>query len=1098
MRVAVLGAVEATLGEGLVDLGTRKQRALLAALVLCRDRPTTPDTLADLVWGDDPPPSVAATLQGYVARLRRALEPGRAPREAPSVLVTTEGGYRLVLPADAVDADRFATGVSRVHARVVAGEAPDAPDTLLGDLDAALALWRGTPYAELDDAPAAVAERARLEELRLVALEDRAVLALALGRHATTAAELEGLTAAHPLRERLWALRATALARAGRQADALDVLREVRTLLADELGLEPGPELQALQAAILRQDPAVVAPAPRRTTGGVGGDVTAIVTPPWPLVGRGAALASLTEALEQSRSGPTFAAVTGEPGIGKSRLCAELARAAQAVGVTVLVGRCSQDDGAPPLWPWASVLRGLGHDLPRGSEGDDGTGGARFQAWEEIARTLLDEAERRPLLVVLDDLHWADTSTLRVLGLVAELAERGGLMVVATWRPDPAPTGRLTEVAEALARRHATRVELSGLTAGEVADLVVAVADRAPTAAEADALRARTDGNPFFLVEYARLARERGDLPAMLAEEDPPAGVHDVLTRRLATLPDTSASTLRVAGVLGRSFDLGTLARVLDVDEETALGRLDPALASGLVRETGVDEFRFAHALVRDTAQAALPQSRRARVHARAAAVLEGPAGRESEVARHWLAAGPQHVAAAWRACLRAARAARRVFAYDEAVGLAAEALAVLPGDPGAGLRDEYGVLLELATAYQLSGNWVDLRPVVHRALVVADALGDLDLVAEAAALPISHALWQTSDHGEVDEVIVEVIRSALATLPATDSPQRCRLMLSLAGELYYGATTLEREALSDEAVAMARRLGDRELLLWALLAAPLCQWRKATARRRHELTAEAAALAAELGDARSESSALALQVAAAGDLGLVDTLPRLLQRAWALAEQEHHLYAELFLAGFEVPWLAMRGDFERADELLARMAVLDQRMSVLQSRDGLMGALAMRLMWGGREAELTALADEIAAIDNLPTVHVVAALLCRVGQVERAREHLRGHDLAEAGDWWYSPLAWALGAEAAAYVGDPGLGAEAYALLAPYAGQPVSAGSGATLGPVDAFLALGAVVAGEREVAARHGDDALALCEAWDLPLAAQWLVGLRERFGF
>ena len=124
-------------------------------------------------------------------------------------------------------------------------------------LDHALGLWRGTPYAELDDAPQAVAERTRLEELRLVALEDRAVASLALGQHATVAADLEAMTAEHPLRERLWVLRALALTRAGRQADALQVLREVRDLLDEELGIEPNAELRELQTTVLRQDPSL-------------------------------------------------------------------------------------------------------------------------------------------------------------------------------------------------------------------------------------------------------------------------------------------------------------------------------------------------------------------------------------------------------------------------------------------------------------------------------------------------------------------------------------------------------------------------------------------------------------------------------------------------------------------------------------------------------------------------------------------------------------------------------------------------------------------------------------------------------------------------
>ena len=173
---------------------------------------------------------------------------------------------------------------------------------------------------------------------------------------------------------------------------------------------------------------------------------------------------------------------------------------------------------------------------------------------------MLDAAAERHLLVVLDDLHWADTSTLRVLRLLAETAGSGRLMVVATWRHEPPPTGQLAELAEMLARRHALRLELTGLSAVEAGEIVTSVAASTPTAVEADALRVRTDGNPFFLVEYARLARDGGDLTGLLEEEHPPAAVQDVLTRRLATLPDETAAALRVACVVGRYFDVPTLA----------------------------------------------------------------------------------------------------------------------------------------------------------------------------------------------------------------------------------------------------------------------------------------------------------------------------------------------------------------------------------------------------------------------------------------------------------------------------------------------------------------------------------------------------------
>jgi len=178
----------------------------------------------------------------------------------PRCLPPQRSGYALLLPDDALDAATFEATVNRAHQRLGAGPTPDGPaveglEALFEDLTSALALWRGLPHTDLEDAPAALAERARLEELRAIALEDSAVAALGLGRHAMVAGELEVLTATYPLRERLWGLRALALTRSGRQADALEVLRQVRELLAEELGLEPGPELRALQTAVLRQDP---------------------------------------------------------------------------------------------------------------------------------------------------------------------------------------------------------------------------------------------------------------------------------------------------------------------------------------------------------------------------------------------------------------------------------------------------------------------------------------------------------------------------------------------------------------------------------------------------------------------------------------------------------------------------------------------------------------------------------------------------------------------------------------------------------------------------------------------------------------------------
>ncbi len=585
MEVGVLGPTQVRRGDDLVDLGTRKQRGLLAALALYAGKPVSTDAIIDLLWADDPPATVTGTLQAYVSGLRRSLEPSRGRRAPSALLVTVGSGYALRIPPDQLDAGRFTAIVSAQHQRLgsVAAFVPQPsartrPDrsalqNAIDELDAALALWRGEPYLELDDAPDARAERTRLAELQLIATEDRALARLWLGQQATVAAELEPLTAAHPLRERLWGLRALALARAGRQAESLDTLRKLRDVLDDELGLEPGRDLQALQTAVLRQDPAlgwtaedvaersplgVMARADEKTAAHLAVDgravqptagqptagqvttspATAIQATPSPanvgstgsgpedsgpegrgptpagrtaapLVGRDAELAALRDELAAAAAGALrFATLIGEPGIGKTRLSLELIDIAGELGVRVLTGRCSQDDGAPPLWPWSSVLRGLGRTLP--GEGADEQDVSQFAVWEQIIQTVLAAAREQPTLLVLDDLHWADPATLRVLRLLAESTDQTSMLVLTTWRAHPAPTGALADLAEMLARRHGLRLALIGLSAEEAATVVEGVTRTRPGPRAADALRERTDGNPFFLVEYARLAAERG------------------------------------------------------------------------------------------------------------------------------------------------------------------------------------------------------------------------------------------------------------------------------------------------------------------------------------------------------------------------------------------------------------------------------------------------------------------------------------------------------------------------------------------------------------------------------------------------------------
>lgn len=1119
MRVGVLGATQVSDDAGReLDLGAPKPRALLAALALDLGRPVSPDRLTGLLWGETPPPGSAGTLQAYVAGLRRLLEPDRAPRSRPTVLVTEGGGYALKLAADQLDAGRFEGVVGSARARLgplTATAIPHAPPPDLDldvvraavvELDEATSWWRGEAYADLGDAPDAVAERHRLDEQRLIAVEDRLAAQLALGGHATAAAELEALTGRHPLRERLWMLRAVALARSGRQADALAVLAELRAVLSDELGLEPSGPVRDLQTAILRQDdgldyapPAAVRPTPPPARA----STTLPRLPDWPMVGRDAQLDALAERLDAADAGtPQFAALVGEAGIGKTRLASELGVIAAQRGATLLIGRCSQDDGAPALWPWTSVLGGLGLGLPHAaSPAESGDPDAeQFVAWDAICRSVLDASADRLVVVGIDDLHWSDASSLRVLRHLCDIAHQGRLMVVATWRAEPAPVGPLAEVAEAFARRHALSLHLTGLSAGEAADVVEAVASGAGLDDEAlDALRERTDGNPFFLVEYARLLAGSG--AADLAEHGLPRAVADVVTRRVSQLPEQTARLLGFASVVGRDFDLRVLAAGAGVSPLDALDSLEPALEGGLVRDEGADRFRFSHALVREGVYAGVSPSRRERMHGVVAESMEAIGlgdERVSEVARHWGLAGPGSAARAWRAAAAAAESATRVHAYEEAADWLGEALAHLALDPGAGPRDRYDLLMARVEALRWSGEMTGLSRVVDEAVALAEELHDPELVATAASAGSEGAFWQPMDYGQVSEFRVGALRRALADLPPDDSERRCRVMLSLAAEVYYASSGRERDALTEQAVAMARRLGDKALLMRALHSAFIAVWRPETARLRLAWLDEAVALAQAAGDEHGEVIGRTLRAAVCGELGMVDEL--WLEVGWAkpAAARLRMLYALLVLNSMVMPWLAMAQRTEEADAATAEMLAVADRMALPQKDDGVRGALLTRAFWEGADERSIQALGALTAETSMPIGTAQVVLLLRWGKADDAERAYRGQEFDLSRDDWFSLLNWSFAAEVAHAFGDAGLGARAYQLLSPFAGWGATAGSGAAMGPVDAFLAFAAAATGELDLARRHADDAAELCERWQIPLVAAWLAEARAAGGF
>ena len=618
--------------------------------------------------------------------------------------------------------------------------------------DEALALWRG-PVALEDagDREFAVHARTRLDTLRLSCLEDRLAALLELGRPGDVVPEAEALVARHPLRERAWALLVDALRAVGRTADALARYAEAHRLLDDELGITPGPALRGAQARALRagDEPPPAPPAAPRPG----------------LVGRDRELAAVRSAL--SRPDPAFVLVDGEPGIGKSRLAAEATAA--AAGARVAWGRCHEDDDAPALWPWRQVLAGLTGDPEAVLAGpDDGA----FAAFERMLRALVDASADGPVVVVLDDLHWADPASLRLLSFLAVELRHGPVAVLTTCRPvDDDPV--LAQVRATLARAPGfAHVDLGPLYEAATALLVAGVAgpDRLDDRAVAD-LHTRSGGNPFFATELARVAAERRDGAV-------PPGVRDVVLRRLAQLPDDARTALRLAAVAGQRFDVPLLQRAgAGLDDDALADALDAAEAAHLIRAEGPGRLVFAHALVRESLLAELPELRRSRLHARLAAALAS-SGDPFERAHHLAAGLPfTDTATTVAACAEAAERAAREHAHENAARWWERALTALDADPsGGGPAVRQDLLLRAGTSLARAGSWEAATELLTATIDAALARRDTETAAAAADQFCRLAgLWFPVAYGSYPEDLVARLEAVLAATGESDAPARVR-----------------------------------------------------------------------------------------------------------------------------------------------------------------------------------------------------------------------------------------------------------------------------------------------------------------------------------
>ncbi|MFB7294026.1 BTAD domain-containing putative transcriptional regulator, partial [Actinacidiphila glaucinigra] len=497
-----------------LDAGPRQQSYLLAVLLARAGKPISTSELVDLIWAEDVPASAVNILQKYVGALRRLFEPVLPVREAGSFLHRRGSSYLFAAGPAELDLVAFRERVDAARAAL----AEHDPEVALDHYVGALGLWHGSAGDGIADGTNAATVFAALDNEFYDACTAAAGLAVSLGRPERVLAALQLAASMGPFNEPVLASLVGALAATGRQAEALSVFRQARDRLVEELGIDPGPALEDAQRRILTQPPML--PLGRGADKEVGRVAGA------GLIGRTEELAALRRIVECAVAGDTaIGVVEGEPGAGKTRLLEEAAAVAGGLGVLTVWGSCLEGDGTPAMWPWEQALGQVVRSLPAAASEQWITGGlgsllaargdeprelpdgnAQFRLFEQVVALVGQVAARRPTLLILDDLQWADATSLQLLDHLAGRLPRGAAIIGALRDRAPTVSPGLSRVLAAASRRPGhRRFRLGPLGPADVAELVRHEAGQDPDEGVARAIYARTSGNPFFVRELSRL-----------------------------------------------------------------------------------------------------------------------------------------------------------------------------------------------------------------------------------------------------------------------------------------------------------------------------------------------------------------------------------------------------------------------------------------------------------------------------------------------------------------------------------------------------------------------------------------------------------------
>lgn len=1102
----MLGGVHGLASDGsVVDLPSASQRRLLAILAVHAPRRLRSEWLADVLGIS------TSALRTSVSRLRSAI--------GSDVLQTASAGY--VLATD-VDVSQFCQAVA---------DAADAGDRTRA-LQQALAIWSGPALEEFRGEEWADGEIARLTEIHASTVDDYAYELLSARRSADAVALLERQVALHPYRDRSRGLLIRALASAGRQADALRAFQQYRSLLIDELGTEPSPEVVRIERRVATGWDGIEAGLDTRRASLDTPDAPEPVAVAFPLpsglthevqfVGRAEELDVLAAELALvSHSGLRGVVVVGESGIGKTTLLAAFAKSVvSSATATVVYGRC--DETGVPFQPFRAVLAACvehapldvladhvarcGGELaricalltkriatmPPPTESDDAT--ERFLVFEAAADLLGRIAALQPLVLVLDDLQWAEPTALLMLRHIARALAAAPVLLVSSSRDPTEPSSDDLRLALADVERGATRrVQLAAFDDAELAALMSSarqVASGRETRNAVEALRDETAGNPLYAsqllhhwIESGRFDDEGAGAPTAGAEQELPPSLRDVVWSRVRALGDDAAQLLTAASVLGLEFDEDVLTEMLDLSDTAVDNALDTAAGAGLLVDAGSvgRSHRFTHALVANALYADLGPSKRARLHDQAARALQ----------KRFEVVPPEVVVQLARHCALAGLAAEGQHWSTRAGDHAFEHLAPIEAS------HHYRVALDMAIALdrpdqERADLLVRLGDAQHRS-GAAEALATLGEGAELARRSgAHHALIRAAiaaDRGflRLDNRAPEyraIVEAAVEVADPADTATYARLLALLAQCLIQTPDAARRVALARRALDLANEHDDPTLVARIAPSVLLALWAPGSSKLRSEVAVRAIASAAASGDPRLEFGAhlgaYNLAIETADHVAAARNLATIRATVSGLAEPRLRWTAGLHEA-FEA---TMAGRLVEAEAIATATLELGMQIAAPDAFTFFAVQAFVIGTFAGRHDELFPIVEQ-AANDNPDVIGFTLGygIICAAtGREEIAREILddgmaRGFaEIPVDNLWTTSVIGYAI---LAIELEDATAAAQLLPLIEPFAAE-VSFNGMTSQGPIAAYVGKLASLVGDHDVAEEHLRAALATATAF------------------